>query len=112
MAGLLPRLFGEQAAEVFRARFVLGDVDPLLALFTDAGVAGAKVLTQDGMARFPFIESWVHTDIKGWTLADVIDDAQYTDLLAAAEAEFTPFVHDDGRVVFSVPAHIVVATKV
>jgi len=111
MTVLLQRLFGDQAANAFRAPFVLGDSEPLLALFTDAGIPGAEVLTQEGTARFPSIESWTYTDIKGWTLADVIDDSQYACLLAAAHEEFTTFVQGDGSVAFSVSAHIVSATR-
>jgi hypothetical protein len=53
----------------------------------------------------------VHTDVKGWTLADMIDDAQYARLLQAAQAELTPYVQRDGTVFFGSPAHIVVASK-
>jgi hypothetical protein len=65
----------------------------------------------DGTARFPSIESWMHTDVKGWTLADLIDDAQYSELLRAAKTELAGFVQHDGTVAFRSPAHIAVATK-
>jgi hypothetical protein len=53
----------------------------------------------------------VHTDIRGWTLADLIGDAQYKKLQEAARAEFTVFVQPGGTVRFHDPAHIVTATK-
>ncbi len=108
---LLQRLFGDQAADALRAPFVLADPQILRALFDEAGVPDARITTQDGTARFPSVESWIYTDIKGWTLANVIDDAQYEQLLAEAQRVLKPFVTADGTVAFSAPAHIVTATK-
>ena len=50
-------------------------------------------------------------DVKGWTLADLIDDAQYQALLKAAQREFRAYVQRDGTVSFPAPAHIATATK-
>lgn len=111
MAGLLQRLFGTAVADQLRAPFVLGDVEGLRALFAGAGIANAEIRTREGTARFPSIESWIHTDVKGWTLADLIDDAQYETLLAEAKKELTGHVLRDGSVAFAIPAHIVTAVK-
>ena len=51
------------------------------------------------------------TDIKGWTLADVIDDAGFERLLKEAEKELAAFVGPDGQVAFDSPAHIVSARR-
>jgi hypothetical protein len=64
-----------------------------------------------GTARFPSIEAWVETDVKGWTLSDLIDGGQYQTLLQAAQSELTTFVQNDGTVAFESPAHIVVVKK-
>jgi hypothetical protein len=53
----------------------------------------------------------MEADIRGWTLSDTLDDAQFELLVAEAEAEFSSFVNDDGTVEFDSPAHIVTATK-
>jgi SAM-dependent methyltransferase len=111
MTALLRRLFGDDVANALRAPFVLGDPQHLRSLFVDAGIPQAQVRTQDGTARFPSIQSWIYTDIKGWTLADVLDDAQFDLLLREAERVLRPFVTADGTVEFSAPAHIVTATK-
>jgi SAM-dependent methyltransferase len=111
MVEILLRLFGEEAANGLRAPFILGDVKELQTLFSEAGVDQAEIVTHIGTARFPSIESWVYTDIKGWTLADMIDDAQYQRLLEEAERSLSPFVVDDGSVAFDSPAHIVSAVK-
>ena len=109
MVDLLQRLFGEEAASGLRAPYSLGNIDSLYALCREAGLADATVVTYEGTARFPSIESWVYTDIKGWTLADSIDDAQYAQLLAEAETALQPFVDGDGTVAFPAPAHIITA---
>lgn len=111
MAALLQRLFGDRVADALRAPFALGEPETLRSLFTEAGITKIDIRTSDGTGRFPSIESWVHTDVKGWTLADLIDDAQYDELRRAAEKELTPFVQSDGTVAFRSPAHIVQAVK-
>jgi SAM-dependent methyltransferase len=111
MAALLQRLFGDRVADALRAPFVLGDPEALRSELARAGIPDAEVRTADGTARFPSIESWVHTDVKGWTLADLIDDAQYGRLLRAAEDELAAYVQRDGTVAFRCPAHIVIAAR-
>ena len=111
MADLLRRLFGDEVAGALHAPFALGDRDLLRALFAEAGMSDATIATEMGTARFPSIASWVHTDIKGWTLAETLDDAQFALLLSEAERDLQPFVAADGSVAFDSPAHIVAATK-
>jgi len=111
VVGLLERLFGAAVADGLRAPFVLGDPDDLRDLFKMAGLAAPKIETVTGAARFPSIEAWVRTDIKGWTLADVLDDAQYAQLQKEAQQELKPFVQPDGSVFFESPAHIVTVVK-
>ncbi len=53
----------------------------------------------------------MEADIRGWTLADVIDDEQFELLVSEAEVELARFVTKDGTVEFSNPAHIVTASK-
>lgn len=108
---LLKRLFGDEVANAMRAPFVLGDTQVLQSLFTDAGVPDAQITTHEGTARFPSISSWVYTDVRGWTLADMINDTQYQLLLQEAEKELQKFVTTEGTVAFRSPAHIVTATK-
>ncbi len=111
MAALLDRLFGARIAHELRAPFSLGDMHVLRALLDEAGMAKAEIRTQPGMARFPSLESWLHTDIKGWTLADLIDDDQYATLLREAPAALARFVRQDGTVGFASPAHVVTVVR-
>jgi ubiquinone/menaquinone biosynthesis C-methylase UbiE len=50
-------------------------------------------------------------DIRGWTLADRLDDAQFDRLLGEARAALKPFTAADSSVSFAAPAHIVTATR-
>jgi SAM-dependent methyltransferase len=111
LADVLQRQVGDHAADALRAPFVLGDSKVVRALLDEAGIHDAKISTQDGTARFPSIESWIYTDIKGWTLADMIDDAQYDRLLEEAQRVLKAFAGADGTVTFGLSAHIVTATK-
>lgn len=110
LIALLERLFGHRVADALRAPFVLGDPTVVRSLFAKAGLADAEIHTRPGTARFPSIESWVYTDVKGWTLADMLDETQFTQLVAEADKALRPFVARDGTVAFALPAHIVGAT--
>ncbi len=111
MIALLDRLFGRSVADALRAPFVLGDPAAVQREFARAGLPAPRVETMPGSARFPSLEAWVHTDIKGWTLADMIDDAQFAELRQAAQGALAPFAQADGTVRFDAPAHIASAEK-
>jgi SAM-dependent methyltransferase len=111
VVGLLRRLFGDQAADGLRAPFSLGDLVALKAVLSQAGLPNAGIVTHVGTARFPSIRSWMYTDIKGWVLADMLDDRQFEQLVAAAQQELQQFVIADGSVAFQAPAHIITAIK-
>lgn len=111
VTALLHRLFGDRVAEALRAPYILGDTQALRSLFSEASLDEVSVKTYPGTARFPSIDSWMYTDVKGWTLADALDDAQFERLLEEAKQELKVYVGEDGRVAFSAPAHIVTARK-
>ncbi|HEX5078787.1 MAG TPA: methyltransferase domain-containing protein [Geminicoccaceae bacterium] len=110
MTELLQRLFGARIAEALRAPFCLGNTAALAGLAAQAGIP-AKIATHADVARFPSIEAWVRTDVKGWTLADMIDDEQYGLLQREAAKDLQRFVQPDGSVLFDAPAHILSAIK-
>ena len=107
---MLNDLFGPEIARSVEPPFSLGDVRDLKALFTGGGVDNITVRTIPGKARFKSVESWIYTDIKGWTLADVINDEDYERLKREAPKRLSRFVLADGSVEFDAPAHIVTAT--
>jgi SAM-dependent methyltransferase len=108
---MLHRLFGVEFANALRSPYSLGDREALGVLFAEAGVGAAEVTTHEGTARFPSIDAWIFTDVKGWTLADMIDDAQFARLREAAQWVLRGFVGRDGTVSFRAPAHIATALK-
>lgn len=67
------------------------------------------ILWLDG--ALPFFGAGMDTDVKGWTLASILDDAQFDLLSREAERELQPFVREDGTITFSAPAHILSAYK-
>jgi ubiquinone/menaquinone biosynthesis C-methylase UbiE len=106
MVALLQRLFGERVADMLRAPFSLGDRQGLQGLFARAGIPEVEILTYTGTARFPSVQDWVHTDIKGWTLAEALDEEHYSRLQREAKTALAKFVQADGSVAFDIPAHI------
>jgi ubiquinone/menaquinone biosynthesis C-methylase UbiE len=103
MIDLVGRVVGPAAADALRAPFALGTARVLADLVAGA-LADVEVARLDGTARFASIEAWVHTDIRGWTLGPMVDDACYDRLLAAAVDELALFVDPDGSVAFAAPA--------
>ncbi|NNF09781.1 MAG: methyltransferase domain-containing protein [Acidimicrobiia bacterium] len=108
MVELLGELFGNDAADALRAPFLLGEPERVRELVATA-FPNPVVLTRDGTARFESIEAWVHTDVRGWTLAGMINDDEYEELLRQATRRLTRFSDAHGRVVFPAPALITTA---
>jgi ubiquinone/menaquinone biosynthesis C-methylase UbiE len=111
VVSLLARLFGDAIADLLKAPYLLGDPSALQALLERAGVERPEVQRMPGEARFPSIRAWMHTDVRGWTYADRLDDDQYEQLLTEAKKELRRFVTADGTVRFAHPALIAGATK-
>ena len=110
VAEILDELFGPEVARALEVPYSLGDKQKLTSLFAQAGMVDISIQTITGQARFSSIESWIYTDIKGWTLADVIDDEGYEALKRTAPERLSQFVQGDGVVAFDAPAHIVTVT--
>lgn len=111
LVDLLDRLFGKAIADEMKAPFALGDADELHTLFVRAGIDDVTIETRPGAAHFASVDAWMHTDVKGWTLADRIDEPDYLRLLQAARTDLAEFVRDDGSVTFPFPAHVATAQK-
>jgi SAM-dependent methyltransferase len=101
LADLLGELFGPDARSALEAPFVLGNAPTLARL--GASLRDAEVAAVGGVARFASLEAWMHTEIRGWTLADAIDDEGYDRLLERARRELADLVDVDG-VAFEVSA--------
>lgn len=105
LASLLAELFGPAAADALRVPFLLGDPAALTAL-VGHGIADPTVDRCAGVARFESLGDWLHTEIRGWTLAEVIDDDGFARLLDAATDRLSDLVAADG-VAFDVSALVV-----
>jgi hypothetical protein len=53
----------------------------------------------------------MHSDVRGWTLSDKLDDQQFELLVGEAENELRGFVASDGSVRFEHRALIATARK-
>lgn len=105
LAALLETLFGAAAGDAVRTPFSLGD-DEALAQLAAQHLDGVSVTTHSGVARFESLEAWLHTEIRGWTLADKIDDGGFARLVAEACVELSDLVGSTG-VEFEVIALVV-----
>ena len=70
VTSILARLFGDDVAALLKSPYSLGDPNTLRALLARAGVTDLEVQRMPGEARFPSIRAWMHSDVRGWTLAD------------------------------------------
>lgn len=102
MVRLIEDELGQDAADSLRAPFVLGNIDDLEGLLAPLG-DDVRLDTIPGTARFASIDDWVHTDVRGWTLADLVDDVAETGLVTRAQRELSAFV-SPGSVTFPAPA--------
>jgi SAM-dependent methyltransferase len=105
LADLVDELFGSDAADAIRVPYQMGDPDTLLGLAT-TGLSEPTVTRHPGVARFASLHAWLHTEIRGWTLADTIDDHGFATLLDAAQEQLSDLVVN-GRVAFDVSALVV-----
>lgn len=111
LADIARRRTSEEVAATLVVPFSLGDGVELLELFHSAGIADAGLESRDGWARFPSIDEFVRIEIKGWVLADTLDDAGYNALLEEAREGLRGFCNGDGEIAMPMNAHIVTARK-
>lgn len=111
LANLMDQLYGQETGDAVRSPFVLGNADLLRDLFADVGADAVELTHGIGAMRFPSLRDWLTTEIRGWILADRLDDAQFEQFLSAATPILAPFVMADGSVVLKAPAFIVTTTK-
>jgi SAM-dependent methyltransferase len=110
---LLEQTAGRRAADALRAPFVLGNRKNLAMLFSEAGVASAKIATHHGAAQFPSIRTMVEADLRSWlpVMEVILNDDQIGRILQEAEHALNSYVTADGRVTFPLSAHLVMTTK-
>lgn len=109
LVDLVDRRLGPEAAAALAAPFTLGTGTAVAEAVAPA-FPGVGVEQRPGVARFPSLAAWVRTEIKGWTLADLVDDDALDGLLAEAATALAGFEAPDGTVSFATPALIATAT--
>lgn len=110
MTELLRAELGSEAARSLEQPYVLGDPEEVRELMAGAGLDGVSIEAVPGTARFASVHDWVHTDIRGWTLADAISDDEFDRLVGVAQRRLARFVGPGGVVEFPAPALIAAAT--
>lgn len=111
LSGIARRRISDEVADALFAGFTLGDKVKLLDLFDAAGIADAQVDTRDGWARFASVDEFVRIEVKGWILADSLDDTGYNTLLEEAREELKGFRDGGEAIAMPCNAHIVTARK-
>jgi SAM-dependent methyltransferase len=109
LTGVLTDTLGADAAASLSAPFALGDSALLEDLFR-AALLRASTTRHVGTARFASLEQWVRTEIRGWTLAEAVDEASLRRLHEVASQRLRGFAGPRGDVAFPVPALIAAAT--
>jgi SAM-dependent methyltransferase len=110
---LLGRMAGRQAADALRAPFILGNRKNLATLFSEAGTTSAEITTHHGMAQFPSTRTMVEADLRGWlpVMGVILSEEQIGRILQEAEQVLSSYATAEGRAVFPVSAHLVIARK-
>ena len=92
---------------------MIGDRKKLATLFEKAGTESVAITTQHGAARFPSIRMMVEADLRGWlpVLDVVLSEELIQRILDEAEGDLSPYLTDEGSVMFETSAHIVTGTK-
>jgi ubiquinone/menaquinone biosynthesis C-methylase UbiE len=111
LIALVRRLFGDEPADALPAPYILGTPAQIEKRFVNCGASKVNVESCSGSAVFSSLREWLFTEIRGWTLSEVIDNRQFETLVKEAAIELALFVAPDGRVIFDSPVDIVTATK-
>jgi SAM-dependent methyltransferase len=109
LVALVADEIGDWAADALRAPFCLGTPEQVGEVLSRS-FDDVAVVRHDGQACFTSLDDWLYTEIRGWTLADHIDDDQYARLRRAAATRLARFVTGDGSVRFAAPALIASAS--
>jgi len=106
---LLERVAGRRAADALRAPFALGNAGELAQLFASAGMPGATITTESGVARFPSIRFMVEADLRGWLplLEVTLTEDQIQRILQAAEQALGAHVTSSGAMTFEISANLI-----
>ncbi|GFS06370.1 ubiquinone/menaquinone biosynthesis methyltransferase ubiE [Elysia marginata] len=106
---LLKTYIGEDAADVLRKPFCLGDDEQLTQLFEQAGVDNLVITQQTGHACFPDIDTLIDAELAGWMPMNgiAISTSQAEHIRQSAKTQLGDYINENGQVRFAMPALIV-----
>jgi SAM-dependent methyltransferase len=102
---------GPPVGEALREPYELGEMDLLLGLARQAGIAGARADWWGGNATFPSLEALVASEVRSGPVSQMIDDAQYARILESARVALAAHIRPDGSISFASPALTLSAQK-
>ena len=111
LAEIAKRRINDEAGTSLSRPFVLGDDGTLCEICDAAGMPGVTITAHDGRARFPSIEEFARTEIKAWLLADSVDEARLSVVIADAQDAFAGYCDGEGAADFPLNGLIARARK-
>jgi ubiquinone/menaquinone biosynthesis C-methylase UbiE len=100
---------GPAAGELLDSYWVMGDVDQLRRLFTDAGLAVEAIDTRTGTVRYDSVDQFVRAELEGTPLVERIGEEAYRRIRLDAHEALAEFVTTDGRARVPIEGHIFTA---
>jgi hypothetical protein len=89
---------GDEAATSLDAPFAMGASGVLEGVMKGAGLSGFEYSTVEGTGRFASIDEWVTTEVRGWTLGEIVTDEQLDGLVELARERLASFESSAGCV--------------
>jgi SAM-dependent methyltransferase len=102
---------GPAARELLDSYWVMGDVDQLRRLLTDAGLAIEAINTRTGTVKYDSVEQFVRAELEGTPLVERIGEDAYRRIRLDAHEALAEFVTADGRARVPIEGHIVTARR-
>jgi SAM-dependent methyltransferase len=102
---------GPEAVSLLSAYWVLGDLDPLTALFESAGLQVTATRTRLGTARFGSIDELVRTEVESTPLVEKVSAETYRRIREDSREALARFRTDTGRVEVPIEGHLITARR-
>ena len=106
---LAVRVAGPAAASLLGTYWSCGDLDELVRLLGDAGLAVIDARTYLGTARFGSPEELAVTEVEGSPLGDRITEEEYSRIRVGAREALAPWTASDGTLDAPLRGHVVAA---
>lgn len=108
LVDLIDEMFGSEHAQALAAPFNIGTSGALRDAMS-VGFDRVEVHRLEGEARFPSLDGWIETDVRAWTLWDMLDNDQFEQLRVTARTRLSGFCDPTGAVAFPAAALVAVA---